>query len=49
MDNLQKTIPTRRKRYTVLSGIVIIILIALCLVFAPEKVFRFLQILYFFN
>lgn len=49
MENIPETVTTPRKRYATISGIVVTILIALCLIFAPDQFFRFLQMLYFFG
>jgi len=43
------TPPNNKRKYATVSGIVVTIFIALCLIFAPDQFFRFLQILYFFG
>jgi len=49
MENIPEKIPSRKKQYATWTGVVITLLIALCLIFAPDQFFRFLQMLYFFG
>ncbi len=49
MENIPETVPSNKKKYAAWTGIVLTALIALCLIFAPDQFFAFLQILYFFG
>jgi len=49
MEHIPNPTPTPYKKYASWSGLILTLLIALCLIFAPDQFFRFLQILYFFG
>lgn len=48
MEHIPAEHPSRTKKYATWTGIAITVLIAICLIFAPDQFFRFLQMLIFF-
>ena len=48
-NNVPETNPSNTKRYAGITGIVIVAIIALALIFAPEAFMNFLMFLYIFG